>query len=853
MSIGIMVDSFAAMVSGAAKEDAVPVPNVVKVASHEENFTKTKDEGRRVTEITEGKSINAQDQEHFSWIATGANQQARNANTVGYANGTSGSPDTGGMLNKFHHGATENYSVQYFANQPILESSDGRGKKFDKVTYRRKGGTDITTERVEEFTFATAQESPALDKVGMSDDTNKPGNTCSKTLRMKIWETLATVQSPKYSNSQTLELGPNKSKLDQNADQNGNGVVKSRENSDTIETDSESSDHTVKRSLSFDSSIRRPLTRSLTRKKCSNEPQPRKKGPSSMHKQKQQEDNIFNFEEGWSGRLHGAVSGGSSDLKTKKCKKGTRIKPRKIAFPGKENAGQATVSSETAPTAKRTSSLGNRLVVANCCPHQKSSNEIHERFSHNPPDEKGQKSILNIPALPENFDEQELVSDPFLKPQANCQIPESGMKTTFRSTFKLRSSASSDNENQQEVPTNPPQKPQADYPRPESGMKIHFKNNSKLQSPALSETEDEQEAFSNPPIKPQADCRKPESGMASPFKSTSSISPPTANQIEQDFCSPKLAEERSTLKDISNFRCFFPSNAGYYNSDEQTVSSNDEGDAKEAPNRKSVTDIGEESNKLFRSFEEGESESSEEGSPFVKGSQDRGPLSPGTGTAEKSMLHPIKKLRRHSSFKSSETTPASSLPKRTEETDGLPDTSEQDQDDGLARAIALFTLALERLDGKMKSVTQKKSSAILMSAADGIHAQLQNMESQIQKDVGKLRSIGKSKRKHLESKFQDKQEELKLIHEKLKHELNQHIQDCRMSIEGMEAQAIELKGNIERQKTSHRRLLLQAQEAIETQLNEAQTRIGVVRKLAREKMLQLKHVLCECLKEGILS
>ena len=49
------------------------------------------------------------------------------------------------------------------------------------------------------------------------------------------------------------------------------------------------------------------------------------------------------------------------------------------------------------------------------------------------------------------------------------------------------------------------------------------------------------------------------------------------------------------------------------------------------------------------------------------------------------------------------------------------------------------------------------------------------------------------------SSFTEQQEQLKLIHEKFKDEINQHMQDCRGSIEGLEVHQIELQRNLERQ------------------------------------------------------
>lgn len=50
-------------------------------------------------------------------------------------------------------------------------------------------------------------------------------------------------------------------------------------------------------------------------------------------------------------------------------------------------------------------------------------------------------------------------------------------------------------------------------------------------------------------------------------------------------------------------------------------------------------------------------------------------------------------------------------------------------------AITLIALALERVKSKIKLLTSKKSAEVLMSVAEGIHLQLQNAESHIQRDV----------------------------------------------------------------------------------------------------------------------
>lgn len=55
--------------------------------------------------------------------------------------------------------------------------------------------------------------------------------------------------------------------------------------------------------------------------------------------------------------------------------------------------------------------------------------------------------------------------------------------------------------------------------------------------------------------------------------------------------------------------------------------------------------------------------------------------------------------------------------------------------DNIFRTVELFALELRKLKNKLKSVASKKSSEILMSAAEEIHLQLKNVHSQIQEDM----------------------------------------------------------------------------------------------------------------------
>ncbi|XP_021281392.1 meiosis-specific protein ASY3 isoform X4 [Herrania umbratica] len=258
------------------------------------------------------------------------------------------------------------------------------------------------------------------------------------------------------------------------------------------------------------------------------------------------------------------------------------------------------------------------------------------------------------------------------------------------------------------------------------------------------------------------------------------------------------------------------------------------------------------------SSEERWSESFEEGSPIIKryDCHRENITSPETVIAEKpNLVHcPIKRLQNHEDFRLSEFSPTSPSQKvgvGDGESFWFQEPSEQDQEDELTRAVTLFALALETFKQKMDSATRKKSSEILMSISEEIKSLLLNAESQIESDIGKLTSLSKTKRKRLETRFQEKQEQLKLILEKFMEDIHHHLLGCRSTLDGMETHQIELKGIMKKQKASHQKLLVHVEEAVEIQINNAERRITAVHESAREKMLQLKHVIAECLKDGI--
>ncbi|VAH24467.1 unnamed protein product [Triticum turgidum subsp. durum] len=121
-------------------------------------------------------------------------------------------------------------------------------------------------------------------------------------------------------------------------------------------------------------------------------------------------------------------------------------------------------------------------------------------------------------------------------------------------------------------------------------------------------------------------------------------------------------------------------------------------------------------------------------------------------------------------------------------------------DDYLNRAFDELLLVLGRFQTKIKSETRNRSSEILAGTGEIIRQHLEGVEVQMQDDVDKLVNAGKSKRKRLNSTFEEQQEQLRILHEKFKEEVNQQLLGCKNSLEEFEAYHAELKAVAEKQK-----------------------------------------------------
>uniref|UniRef100_M1C490 Meiosis-specific protein ASY3-like coiled-coil domain-containing protein n=1 Tax=Solanum tuberosum TaxID=4113 RepID=M1C490_SOLTU len=80
-----------------------------------------------------------------------------------------------------------------------------------------------------------------------------------------------------------------------------------------------------------------------------------------------------------------------------------------------------------------------------------------------------------------------------------------------------------------------------------------------------------------------------------------------------------------------------------------------------------------------------------------------------------------------------------------------------------------------------------ESVEILTSVAKKVHMQLQNAEFHIQADMGRITSLNKLKRKHVEEVLQEKLQHLSSIYERCKEEVTRHLQDCKSTLQSLEA------------------------------------------------------------------
>lgn len=437
MSVGVMVDSLQKKTSEALKDGDIAKLNAERVKS-----AKGKSKIEETTAPKKTKQTEAIDPVNSPWISP----KATPSETLLCPEQISDLPRSGRQCKyDWAKNAASTHSVHLFANNTSVLSNDDKQNKFNGATYERKGRRDGSTERVQEFSFATVPDVPESDKKVIEDKMNTTENGKTENLRMKLQEILGTFSPPNdhYSKSPTCELGANGINLEQAFDEMGDAVVrhtqssekreqtldkrgdalsKQRQNSDTIETDSDCPDHRV----------RRPVTRSLTRKRAPTKVQrkTKKSVQFSSNKLKHQEKNIFSCEDGFP-RRDTTVRGSSSMFTQKKNeKKNSRVEPRSL-FHERDIADkiqEVTHRSETSLPAQKASSLGNHRVYHGCKPEKEKEylgveKNISESNSDNSPLTKNRNNQYRKSDSPENRDQQEDIGTPSMGHQENIGSP----------------------------------------------------------------------------------------------------------------------------------------------------------------------------------------------------------------------------------------------------------------------------------------------------------------------------------------------------------------------------------------------------------------------------------------------
>lgn len=190
-----------------------------------------------------------------------------------------------------------------------IESSQ---RQYDRIIV---GRNDSNAEATEKLSFATAQE------VVLEDKSKKAETRGCETLRMKLWEILGTVCSPSKQKLSDYDLNVGDKNFNSPQKKNGehNTAVKSKQNSDTIESDSEFPNETVSRLVN----------RTLSRNHASNKlKKNRARSTKSNHYKDIERKSIHFSKEGFSGRTSYGIRASSlnknksknQDAATNACK-----------------------------------------------------------------------------------------------------------------------------------------------------------------------------------------------------------------------------------------------------------------------------------------------------------------------------------------------------------------------------------------------------------------------------------------------------------------------------------------------------------------------------------------------------
>ncbi|GAB2235833.1 hypothetical protein Drorol1_Dr00026274 [Drosera rotundifolia] len=864
MSIGIVLDSLPNSVRGHKEKDKALRPSGKQEIPASKDQTERKNEKQEAQSIRRGSRFEAERQEGSPWITPRPRwspdipKRMSNATAVGTSEQEARS------------------SVQNGANRAIPESGDGKQKNVDLVScIKENENVNFATNQIP---YAAAVEKVYIAEEGvLQDRTNIPENPSKKTLIMNLWKTLGTSASPNKQNvdSQKTEAGAVDIKGEQNKSDKLDKVdkpSKTKQSSDTIEPDSESPVQGTKRAS----------TRCLAKKRASNKLYLQKTAkkqttPGVVDAKKatrnqasackaRRRKNTITLDEKWFS-INPNAAAASSISKGNSIKKSCQIKVTDTSPPAEEMGDQ--LSEHTSKKRSSTESkedvpvIGKQTMDSPCSSKSKDEMEdLESPTSHGNAEAQNQfcgqsplrndlqgrdakSSLLEGPAVHTPFGSSaprvNLMEEQYKQPagvKTDCFHQDAftlGTKLSGSSTAFVK-------EMQQEISCF------SSKMKPRSGNTHDPTSVDNAEKQSHSHGRFQQSVADRP-----YDIRSPGMQKETDARSPSRCSLPQANEIEHHREVASHAEAEFSGSKSRKGLTKSPDTSG-----SDTVEPSDKSsETKDSPNSDPEMLTGEKNNDGGQStFKRrnldsiGEDVLADKGAAFAE-DIDTFPEIP---LMRKPICPRGKRFRFNQENNYSEFSPVCGSPKEIGDMMGV---SQQTQEDGLSRAVTLFGLALEKVRSKMVSAMKKRCSDVLASSTEEIHQHLQLAESRIKNDIcsfrGKLTSQSKSKRKCLETKFQELQDQLKVIHEKFRGEIDRHLQDCRNFMEEHEAEEIELGGAIERQKASHGKLLLQVEEAVQNNLVEVERRITMVHESGREKMLQLKLALAECLKDGAFT
>ncbi|PKI35590.1 hypothetical protein CRG98_044044 [Punica granatum] len=746
-----MVESSAQRRPGSTKEHDIASPTVPVTNCRLKDST----EGAQVT--TKEKQTEPLEQ-GSPWIRTRSNhEQSTTSGTASHAKVIGTRMNAGGMHdehNRFKAGPSD-HSAKFFPKQTSFSQPDNNflKKTSEGIAHARKVEKCANTQTGDKFPSTTAQEQDS--KIGDKDENTVNGT--SETLRMKLWELLGTVTSPNKEkhNTPTLEVDGDSLRSEGGGKQPATRTVKPRQNSDTIETDTESPDCANKR----------PVTRSLARKRAPSKLKQDKLkcGQPSASRQKPGERNIFSFEEGWYVGLKDAanLSPSTGNKRKRTRRKGPQIESCKTAVQRKKNEEKIqrlTDKRQNPLTADKSCSGGSSKESSRHVESHVKGNNIYPRRPTADKDspkqltsKPGQQVDIKSPALPDYEDLQEHIVNSSLENAVDPQFNAESLHTQ-------RKSLGIDNHITSIQPIN------------KHGIG-HLTDKSKNATPA------------------EKSCSHGSSGSNANGRSLCSTHSnikrndidPRRGNIENDFLGHPVTHKPDQQEDTNS-----PTLPGHLSQRGEGIGS--------------PTLPGQQSRIVhlcnhvpFRGLTS--SLNFQNDGDELQHSPPRSPIPPTqendaeNTSSEDTGSESIEDVTRENN----------SMQEPEEQNVGEKEEEEEEVEDGMTRAIAMLALALEKLKSKVKLLTSKKSSIILTSVAERIHAQLHNVESQIQTDTCKLTSLSKQKRKRLETEFQEQEEQLKMIHGNFKKEVGRLLEDCKGTIEGLEDNHTELKGIVEKQ------------------------------------------------------